>query len=178
MSVTNFTDTLPASLTLNSATASGGTVATNGDTVTWNGSIPSSSMVTITIQATIGAGSAGIKISNQGTFRYDSNENNTNDAGGLTDDPNVPGLSDPTVFFAASSLMADLAVSKTNRQPDSVPGQTTTYKIVVSNSGPSNAVGAVVTDIFDAAKFDTSAIGWTYDAAAPPGGATRCPSSG
>ena len=77
-----FTDVLPASLTLVSASATSGTaVATVGtNTVTWSGSVPASGSVTITINATINAGAAGTTISNQASFTYDSDSNGTNDA--------------------------------------------------------------------------------------------------
>jgi uncharacterized repeat protein (TIGR01451 family) len=95
------TDVLPSSLTLISASATSGTavatVATN--TVTWNGSIPASGSVTITIQATVKAGTTqGTAISNQATFSYDSDGNGTNDANGVSDDPAVRGTGDPTSF--------------------------------------------------------------------------------
>jgi uncharacterized protein len=95
------TDVLPSSLTLVSASATSGaavaTVATN--TVTWNGSIPAGGSVTVTIQATVKAGTAqGTSISNQATFSYDSNGDGTNDASGVSDDPSVRGTGDPTSF--------------------------------------------------------------------------------
>jgi uncharacterized repeat protein (TIGR01451 family) len=95
------TDVLPSSLTLVSASASAGsavaTPATN--TVTWNGSIASGAAVTVTVQATVKAGTAaGMPVSNQGTVRYDGNGDGTNEASTLTDDPGLPGATDPTVF--------------------------------------------------------------------------------
>ena len=41
---------------------------------------------------------------------------------------------------------ADLQVTKTNGETALVPGQTTTYTIVVTNAGPDSATGAVVRD--------------------------------
>ena len=96
-----FSDILPASLTLVSASATSGsavaTVATN--TVTWNGGIPAASSVTITIQATIKVTtSGGTVVSNQGTVSYDSDGNGTNDATAPTDDPSTPTPNDATSF--------------------------------------------------------------------------------
>jgi hypothetical protein len=95
-----FADTLPAGLLLVSASATSGTpvatVATN--TVTWNGAIAGNSSVTITIQATINAGTSGQTISNQGTIAFDADGNGTNEAAGLTDDPGVAGVNNPTSF--------------------------------------------------------------------------------
>jgi uncharacterized repeat protein (TIGR01451 family) len=93
-----FTDTLPAELTLVGAIASSGTPGTAGNTVTWNGSIPAGGSVTITIEATINAGTAGSTASNQGTVSFDSDGNGDNDASTTTDDPAVGGASDPTDF--------------------------------------------------------------------------------
>jgi uncharacterized repeat protein (TIGR01451 family) len=81
-----FTDVLPAGLTLVSASATSGTaVATAAtNTVTWNGAINAGGNVTITIVATINA-VAGTTISNQGSFAYDDDGNGTNNATGVTD---------------------------------------------------------------------------------------------
>jgi uncharacterized repeat protein (TIGR01451 family) len=96
-----FTDVLPAGLTLNSAMATSGTpvatVATR--TVTWDGSIPAGGSVTITIHATIDPGVApGTNLTNQGTIAYDADGNGTNEATASTDDPAVGGAADPTTF--------------------------------------------------------------------------------
>ncbi len=93
-----FTDVLPAGLALVSATATSGTAAANPgtNTVIWNGSIPASGSVTITITATILPSAAGTTVSNQGTISYDSNGDGTNDATAQTDDPGVAGAANPT----------------------------------------------------------------------------------
>ena len=93
-----FTDVLPASVTLVSATATSGTAVPNvgTNTVTWNGSIAAGGSVTITITATVDAGTAGQTVSNQGTISYDSNGDGTNDASGTTDNPGTPAAGDPT----------------------------------------------------------------------------------
>lgn len=93
-----FTDPLPTGLTYVDATATSGTVAFAGGIVTWNGAIPAGGTVTITIQATIDAGTDGQTISNQGTISYDSDGDDTNDATASTDDPGAGGSSDPTSF--------------------------------------------------------------------------------
>jgi uncharacterized repeat protein (TIGR01451 family) len=95
------TDVLPPSLTLNGATASSGAAVadTGTNTVRWNGALAPGNPVTITIQATIGASvPPGTVVSNQGTIRYDADEDGTNEATALTDDPAVGGASDPTSF--------------------------------------------------------------------------------
>ncbi len=91
-----FTDTLPASVTVTGASASSGTANFAGNTVTWNGSIPGNGSVTVTITATINAGTLGQVISNQGTFSFDADGDGTNESSGVTDDPAVGGAGDPT----------------------------------------------------------------------------------
>ncbi len=94
-----FTDTLPASVTVGTPTASIGTISGPGiNPVTWNGSIPASGSVTITIPATINPGTAGQTISNQGTVTYDADLNGSNETTVQTDDPGQPGQSDQTSF--------------------------------------------------------------------------------
>ncbi|HEY2292421.1 MAG TPA: ExeM/NucH family extracellular endonuclease [Thermoanaerobaculia bacterium] len=105
-----FTDVLPAGLTLVSANATSGTavatVATN--TVTWNGSIPASGSVTITITATINANvPAGTTITNQGTISYDANGDGTNEATAATD-ASPGGAADPTSFQVVGQAPFDV----------------------------------------------------------------------
>ncbi|HEX4952280.1 MAG TPA: hypothetical protein VF017_02640 [Thermoanaerobaculia bacterium] len=100
-----FTDVLPASVTVTGASASSGTAGFAGNTVTWNGSIPGNGSVTITINATINAGTVGQTISNQGTFSYDADGNGTNEASGSTDDPGQGGQADPTQFVVGQAAL-------------------------------------------------------------------------
>jgi hypothetical protein len=95
-----FADTLPSSLNLGSAQASGGTAGTSGNTVYWNGSIPVGGSVTINIDATVNAGTVGTLVSNQGTVSFDASGDGANETDVLTDDPTVPGTDDPTTFRA------------------------------------------------------------------------------
>ena len=95
-----FTDVLPATLTLLSASATSGTAVANTgtNTVTWNGAIPASGSVTITIQARINNGTSGQTVSNQGSISFDGNGDGTNDTTGATDDPASPAAGDATAF--------------------------------------------------------------------------------
>lgn len=97
-----FTDVLPASLTLVSANASSGTAtATVGtNTVTWDGSIAPGGSVTITITSTLNAGTNGSMVSNQGSISFDSDVNGTNNASAVTDDPGTQTPNDATTFGA------------------------------------------------------------------------------
>jgi uncharacterized repeat protein (TIGR01451 family) len=100
-----FTDVLPAGLSLVSANASSGmAVSTIGTkTVTWDGSIQSGGSVTITIYAAINNGTEGTTISNQGSIAYDADGNGSNESTILTDDPNVAGNNNPTNFMVSVS---------------------------------------------------------------------------
>lgn len=102
------TDVLPSSLTLIGASATSGTAVANlgTNTVTWNGAIPGSGSVTVSIQALVHYGTAGTTIANQATVSYDSDANGTNDASRQSDDPSTPAPSDPTSFTVAGSVPA------------------------------------------------------------------------
>jgi uncharacterized repeat protein (TIGR01451 family) len=110
-----FTDVLPAGLTLVSASETSGTAAANvgTKTVTWNGAIPAGGSVTITITATINAGTEGLAISNQGSVSYDADLNGTNETTVLTDDPALPGASDPTSFSIPAAATATPTMTPT-----------------------------------------------------------------
>jgi uncharacterized repeat protein (TIGR01451 family) len=95
-----FTDVLPAGLTLVSASATSGAATTAGNTVNWNGTIASGGSVTISIVATINGAASG-SISNQGTLSFDGNADGINESTGVTDDASVGGGADPTTFVVA-----------------------------------------------------------------------------
>jgi uncharacterized repeat protein (TIGR01451 family) len=99
-----FTDVLPAALTLVSANANSGAAVADipTNTVHWNGSIAVGGSVTITIIATIGDGVQGQTISNQGTIFFDADGNGTNESSIQTDDPNTAATDDATSFQVAS----------------------------------------------------------------------------
>ena len=105
-----FTDVLPPTLALVSASATSGTaVATLGtNTVTWNGSIPGTGgTVTITITATIVNGTpGGTVVLNQGTVSFDADNNGTNEGSILTDFPGAQGAQDPTPFTVVDAVPA------------------------------------------------------------------------
>ncbi|MDP9190159.1 MAG: M36 family metallopeptidase [Acidobacteriota bacterium] len=146
-------DVLPGGLTLVSAIASSGTATANvnPNEVTWSGSLaPLGGSVTITITATVNAGTQGTVISNQGTFNFDGNNDNVNESSALTDDPGVGGASDPTSFLVASSLVTG---TKTVSAGPYTVGGSITYTITLSNNGsapsPDNA-GDEFTDVLPA----------------------------
>jgi uncharacterized repeat protein (TIGR01451 family) len=130
-----FTDALPATLTLVSASATSGTAAANlaTNTVTWNGALPAVvGQTTITINATIKPDAAGKTIANQGQIAFDADGNGTNEAAGQTDDPGTQAANDPTNLVVAPGA----SVSGTKVATGSfVAGSTVTYTIVLTNSG-------------------------------------------
>lgn len=98
-----FTDGLPATLTLVSAVATTGMVTATpaSNIVTWNGALAAlGGSVTITINATVNANVGGLSISNQGGIVYDADANGSNESGSTTDNPATAGPLDPTVFQA------------------------------------------------------------------------------
>jgi uncharacterized repeat protein (TIGR01451 family) len=138
-----FTDVLPASLTLVSAVASSGvaTANVNPNEVTWNGTVAASGgTVTITITATVNAGAATDLKCNQGTISWDDDNDGTNNASSLTDDPGTAAPNDPTCFTVAGTPV--LTATKT-ASGTFTTGSVVTYTIVISNSGtvasPDNA---------------------------------------
>ena len=66
----------------------------------------------------------------------------------------------------------DLIVTKTNSQASAVPNQPLTYTITVTNSGPSDVVGAQLTDVFPA---ELASVSYTSSA---QGGASGNTASG
>ncbi len=98
-------DALPSTLALVSADATTGSVVADllGNSVAWDGSLPSGSSVTVTVHATIQPTLAlGTAIANQATVYYDADGNGTNEATTLTDDPDKPGANDLTSFVVVS----------------------------------------------------------------------------
>ncbi len=145
-----FTDVLPATLTLVSASASSGTaVATVGtNTVTWNGSIPVSGDVTITVQAQVPAAVVPETIvANQGSVAYDADGNGTNEATLVTDDPATGTVADPTAFTVLSPAV--LSASKTVNAGTARPGGSVSYSIVLTNTGASTQFDNLGNELID-----------------------------
>lgn len=142
-----FTDVLPAQLTLGTVSASSGTAVAAGNTATWNGVVPAGGSVTITINATINAGTELQTVSNQGTTSTDADGNGVNEAAGVTDDPGVAGAGNPTTFVVTSP--ATVTATKTVAGTFNVGG-TVTYTVILANSSPygqQNNAGNEFTDV-------------------------------
>lgn len=140
-----FSDALPAQLSVGTPTATAGTVSGGGvNPVTWNGLLLPGASVTITVPATINAGTGGQMVSNQGTLGFDADRDGSNESAGLTDDPGVAGATDPTVFQVVS--IADLSITLTDApDPVTAGGAPLVYTATVSNAGPNSANAVTVT---------------------------------
>ena len=87
---------------------------------------------------------------------------------GVTD----PNMSNNTATDVDTLVpTVDLSVTKTDGAASEVPGTPVAYTIVVSNAGPSDAVGATVADAFPASLLGGS---WTCSTS----GGSACPASG
>ena len=95
-----FSDSLPASLYATGASnATSGTATVEGDSIYWDGAIPSGGSVTITFVAKVDSDvEDGQEICNQGHVHWDTDADGTNDADEPTDDPSTPMDDDPTCF--------------------------------------------------------------------------------
>ncbi|MDO8364806.1 MAG: LPXTG cell wall anchor domain-containing protein, partial [Actinomycetota bacterium] len=162
-----FTDVLPAGLSLVSASATSGTaVATIGtNTVTWNGSLAPASSVTLTITATVNAGTQNQVISNQGSVSFDSDIDGTNDASGLSDDPAVGGASDPT-SLTVGNITPTVTIVQAVGQADPTTAQpvhfTATFSEVVTGFDQTDVV---VSGAVGATTVVVTGAGPVYDVA-------------
>jgi uncharacterized repeat protein (TIGR01451 family) len=153
----NVTDILSENVTFQSATPSTGTAnETAPGIVTWDvGNLAAGVSANLTILVTAPSSSGNITnvVSVSGN-EYDFNLANNSD----TENTTVVGPND-----------ADLAITKTD-SPDPVPlGGNLTYSINVTNNGPANATGVIVTDdwqpwlIFQSATPSTGSVNHTAD---------------
>ncbi|HRH41197.1 MAG TPA: DUF11 domain-containing protein [Pyrinomonadaceae bacterium] len=165
------TDTLPIGLTVNGGTA--GTVTpsgTNAANWTCNSNAASPQVITCTSSTSITAsGSSTFTLTvNIGNNAASSVTNNVSVAGGGEVNTTNDTASDPTAIIS----VANLGITKTDGNIVFYPAESTTYTIVVSNSGPSSANNAVFTD---PAVPNLTVTGVTCGSAA---GGAACPTSG
>jgi len=130
-------DTFPANLTCTYTSAGAGGASGNTPTGTGNItdilSLPASASVTYTVPCDIAADATGA-LSNTATV--------------------VSAVSDPEPGDESATdnstleQSADLVVTKTDGVESAIPGESTSYTIVVANNGPSDVAGASVTDTF------------------------------
>ncbi|HTX91046.1 MAG TPA: SdrD B-like domain-containing protein, partial [Anaerolineales bacterium] len=119
--------------------------------------LPSGSSLTYTVAANIKSSATG-NLVNTATVAAAAGVTETNAANNTATDTDT------------QHTQVDLSITKTDGVAQYVPGTSVTYTITVSNSGPSDATGATVTDSFPAGVTAT----WTC---AGVGGAT-CTASG
>ncbi|MFF5199484.1 hypothetical protein ACFY3B_07715 [Micromonospora parva] len=159
----NLTDPLPAPLggftwtcepSAGSSCTASGTGSIN-DTIT----VPAGGTVTYTISGTVPSGTTG-DLTNTATLTPPE---------GVTDPDCTPNCSSTVVTPAA--LTVDLAVVKTASSSPYVPGAPLTYTVTVTNGGPSDAVGATVTD-----PLPAPLAGFTWTCA--PATGSSCTASG
>ncbi len=95
-----YVDTLPTVLTLTGfVQAESGSIVVDGNTIVWDGVIPSGGTVRLTYKAKIAADAAAdSEICNQGFAHWDSGGDGTQDASEPSDDPSTPEDDDPTCF--------------------------------------------------------------------------------
>ncbi len=87
------------------------------------------------------------------------------DPDGFTD--STPVVSDTATTTLETRV--DLQVSKTDGRVSATAGESLTYEIVVRNQGPSDAIhmqpaSVLLTDVLDAAIFDTTQVSWQCEA--------------
>jgi|GEM_PF-4687440 len=88
-------DLFPAELIVVSASADRGTATFLGNLVTWDGTLQPGESVIVTVVATVDVADPGTEICNQGTLLPSMTP---------TDDPDEPGLTDPTCFRVVLSV--------------------------------------------------------------------------
>jgi len=125
---------------------SGGTcTATGTGNIHETVNLPAGASVTYTLTGTISASAAG-NVSNTASAAPP--------AGVLDPNPTNDAATDTDPVLA----VADLSITKSDGQTTASPGEAHTYTIVVTNAGPSAAIGATVTDVVPAAL---SGATWT-----------------
>lgn len=144
------TDILPAQLTFVPA-GSTPSCSAAGQTVTCNlGTLTSSQVVPITLNVQVASNlPPGTVVNNTATVTSTSS------------DPSSTNNSS-TVASPAATGSADLSIVKSTVEPSVTPGATFTYRLVVTNNGPSNAVNVTAADTLPAqVSFVTSPSGCT-----------------
>ncbi|MDX2004680.1 MAG: hypothetical protein SFU83_05320 [Meiothermus sp.] len=149
--------TLPAGLTPTSATGTGWSCTISGQTVTCTRSdaLSGAAYPPITVNVNV-AQSAATPLSFTATVSGGADTNSTNNSATVN---------------STISTVADLSVTKTDGVSVVAAGSTVSYTITAANNGPSNLIGATLTDTLPA-----SLTGATWTCAASSG--SSCPASG
>ena len=148
-------DTIPAPLTLVSATPSQGNPCAGDPAVTCNlGTIPAGQSATVTIVVNIPSSATGVV---------------SNTASVTSPDDQVPGNNSDTEMTTIQSNV-DLSISKTDGLTTVVAGTQLTYTITAANAGPHDPNGAMISDTIPIELVSLSLVSCT-----PLGGATCDP---
>ena len=135
------TDTFPAAITSAAwtcvATGGGSCTASGAGNVSDTVNVPVGATLTYTVLAGIASGATGT-LTNTATVAAPAGATDTN--------PGNNSATDTDTVTGGGAPMADLAITKTDGVVSVNAGGTTSYTIVVSNTGPSSADGAVFTD--------------------------------
>ncbi len=151
------TDAFPAALTCSWSSVASGGASGNGSgsgAISEVLTLPSAAAVTYTATCSIDPAATGT-LSNSATI-----------VGPLTDP--VPGNNTATDNDTDLVPEADLSITKNDGVCEANPGDTLNYSITVANAGPSDAVGAMVNDVFPA---ELTGCSWTAVAVGGASGA-------
>ncbi len=151
------TDAFPAALTCSWSSVASGGASGNGSgsgAISEVLTLPSAAAVTYTATCSIDPAATGT-LSNSATI-----------VGPLTDP--VPGNNTATDNDTDLVPEADLSITKNDGVCEANPGDTLDYSITVANAGPSDAVGAMVNDVFPA---ELTGCSWTAVAVGGASGA-------
>lgn len=140
-------DTWPAAFTRLPITAPAGTTVANTPTgFTWTiGTLPAGGVTQLTVNFTVPAGTP------PGPYT------NTAVVSSSTPDPG-PTTAQVTTTVVPAAVTADLAIEKDDFTPQYTPGEPITWRIVVTNRGPSAVAGARVQDVLPP---QVSGASWT-----------------
>ncbi|PXF62568.1 hypothetical protein DL796_09515 [Kangiella spongicola] len=164
-----FIDVLDANVSFDSVvSASSGSLTYNSTAgrLEWQGSVPASGTVTLQYRARVNSDMsicALSSISNQGQLNMDPIDDasvigdidNLNQITELTDDPGRDdgvdsdsdgATDDDDATVISAGCLADISVTKDDSSVSYTPGQSSSYTIVVSNSGPHTVNGMQVSD--------------------------------
>ena len=155
------TDTLPANVTVVSATPSQGTCTPAGGTVTCVlGTLASGASATVTIQVTPTPAAGGTTLTNTATV--------------IANEPDPNPANNTATATTAVTPVANLAITKTDAPDPVAVGSPLTYTLTATNNGPSPATGVTVTDTLPANVTFVSATP-SQGTCTQAGGTVTCP---